>query len=241
MLENFLCDELTRRGYQPVYTPHIGRVELYQISGHYPYYADSQFPPIVMAEDEQYLLKPMNCPHHIMIYKSKPRSYRDLPVRLAEFGTVYRYEQSGELNGMTRVRGFTQDDAHIFCTEEQVAERVPRLHRNDPVRAEDAGPERLSRAARLSRSGERQIRRQRRELAAGRSGPGSGLPRDGLAELARRAGRSGVLRSEGRFRRGRLHRPRVAAWAPCSWTTICPARSGSAWNTSAPTTIRTSR
>ncbi|HEX4146090.1 MAG TPA: threonine--tRNA ligase [Pirellulales bacterium] len=122
LLENFLKDELAQRGYEPVYTPNIARVELYQISGHYPYYADSQFKPIVMSEDEKYLLKPMNCPHHIMIYKSKPRSYRDLPVRLAEFGTVYRYEQSGELGGMTRVRGFTQDDAHLFCTEEQVAD-----------------------------------------------------------------------------------------------------------------------
>ncbi|HEY2892653.1 MAG TPA: threonine--tRNA ligase [Pirellulales bacterium] len=122
LLESFVREELTRRGYQPVYTPNIGKVELYQISGHFPYYADSQFKPIVMSEDERYLLKPMNCPHHIMIYKSKPRSYRDLPVRLAEFGTVYRYEQSGELGGMTRVRGFTQDDAHLFCTEEQVAD-----------------------------------------------------------------------------------------------------------------------
>ena len=122
LLENYLKEELSRRGYHPVYTPNIGRVELYQISGHYPYYADSQFKPIVMSEDEKYLLKPMNCPHHIMVYKSKPRSYRDLPVRLAEFGTVYRYEQSGELGGMTRVRGFTQDDAHLFCTEEQVAD-----------------------------------------------------------------------------------------------------------------------
>ena len=124
ILENFIKDELTRRGYTPVYTPNIARVDLYKISGHYPYYADSQFKPIVMSEDEQYLLKPMNCPHHIMIYKSKPRSYRDLPVRLSEFGTVYRYEQSGELGGLTRVRGFTQDDAHIFCTEEQVADEV---------------------------------------------------------------------------------------------------------------------
>ncbi len=124
LLESFIKDELTRRGYTPVYTPNIGRVDLYKISGHYPYYADSQFRPIVMSEDEQYLLKPMNCPHHIMIYKSKPRSYRDLPVRLSEFGTVYRYEQSGELGGLTRVRGFTQDDAHIFCTEEQVADEV---------------------------------------------------------------------------------------------------------------------
>ena len=122
LLENFTREELTRRGYTPVYTPHIGKIDLYKISGHYPYYADSQFKPIVMSDDEQYLLKPMNCPHHIMIYKSKPRSYRDLPVRLAEFGTVYRYEQSGELGGLTRVRGFTQDDAHIFCTEDQVAE-----------------------------------------------------------------------------------------------------------------------
>jgi threonyl-tRNA synthetase len=121
-LENFVRDELVRRGYDPVYTPHIGRVELYQTSGHYPYYADSQFTPIEIDEGERYLLKPMNCPHHIMIYKSRPRSYRDLPLRLAEFGTVYRYEQSGELNGMTRVRGFTQDDAHLFCTEDQVGE-----------------------------------------------------------------------------------------------------------------------
>jgi threonyl-tRNA synthetase len=124
LLENFVRDELTKRGYQGVYTPNIGKIDLYKISGHFPYYADSQFKPIIMSEEEQYLLKPMNCPHHVMIYKNKPHSYRDLPVRLAEFGTVYRYEQSGELGGMTRVRGFTQDDAHIFCTEEQVAEEV---------------------------------------------------------------------------------------------------------------------
>ena len=122
VLEDFLRQELTRRGYLPVYTPHIARVELYETSGHYPYYADSQFAPIEMEPGERYLLKPMNCPHHIMIYKARPRSYRELPVRLAEFGTVYRYEKSGELGGMTRVRGFTQDDAHIFCTEEQVAQ-----------------------------------------------------------------------------------------------------------------------
>lgn len=121
-LEDYLKEELRKRDYEAVYTPNIGRVELYEISGHYPYYSDSQFTPIDMDDGERYLLKPMNCPHHIMIYKAKPRSYRDLPVRLAEFGTVYRYEQSGELSGMTRVRGFTQDDAHIFCTEEQVAE-----------------------------------------------------------------------------------------------------------------------
>jgi len=121
-LEAFIYGELIRRGYQPVYTPAIGRVHLYETSGHYPYYADSQFPPIEMADGDRYLLRPMNCPHHIRIYQSKPRSYRELPLRIAELGLVHRFEQSGELNGMTRVRGFTQDDAHIFCTEDQVAD-----------------------------------------------------------------------------------------------------------------------
>jgi threonyl-tRNA synthetase len=186
ILESFIRDELLKRGYQPVYTPNIGRLELYRTSGHFPYYRDSQYPPVYMhplaglvdhvmstalvgpaadapaaaadrtdafldqllelaesmnvplpgqsrlerieaarkwlLEQEGYLLKPMNCPHHIQIYKANPHSYRDLPVRLAEFGTVYRFEQTGELSGMTRVRGFTQDDAHLFCTEDQVGD-----------------------------------------------------------------------------------------------------------------------
>jgi threonyl-tRNA synthetase len=213
LLENFIKDELLKRGYSPVYTPHIGRLELYRTSGHFPYYRDAQFPPMYyrvaagaldlcqyrlsmgvvdekreaeaaaymkqchflppeyeraksqeeklelvhqyvlqvlqvmdvdlpdyhraqdhksrsdallkwLMEQEGYLLKPMNCPHHIQIYKAQPRSYRDLPVRLAEFGTVYRYEQTGELNGMTRVRGFTQDDAHLFMTPDHVEEEL---------------------------------------------------------------------------------------------------------------------
>ena len=123
-LTDFLKQEQIKRGYEPVITPHIGRLELYKTSGHYPYYSDSQFPAMKEVDEgehvEGYLLKPMNCPHHIEIYAGKRRSYRDLPVRLAEFGTVYRYEQSGELGGLTRVRGFTQDDAHIFCTPDQV-------------------------------------------------------------------------------------------------------------------------
>lgn len=119
-LENFLKKEQLKRNYEPVITPHIGRLELYKTSGHYPYYSDSQFPPMMEDEERGYLLKPMNCPHHIQIYDDKPRSYRDLPVRLAEFGNVYRYEQSGELGGLTRVRGFTVDDAHIFCRPDQV-------------------------------------------------------------------------------------------------------------------------
>jgi threonyl-tRNA synthetase len=170
-LQTFISEELRKQGYSQVFTPHIGKLELYKISGHFPYYKESQFTPIVENEslgkmlhegcscaemvvrleavsahlasqinqrtgretiapdrvkpDDQlldgFMLKPMNCPHHIKIFASQPHSYRDLPVRLAEFGTVYRWEQSGELNGMTRVRGFTQDDAHLFCTEDQVA------------------------------------------------------------------------------------------------------------------------
>ena len=121
-LENFLYSELIKRNYQPMYSPVVCRVELFETSGHYPYYADSQFPPMVLDNTDRYLLRPMNCPLHVMVYNFKPRSYRDLPLRLAEFGNVHRFEQSGELNGMTRVRGFTQDDAHIFCTEDQVEE-----------------------------------------------------------------------------------------------------------------------
>ncbi|MEP7217272.1 MAG: threonine--tRNA ligase [Bacteroidota bacterium] len=119
-LENFLRGEQRKRGYSPVVTPHIGNLDLYRTSGHYPYYAESQFTPIKLEDDEQYLLKPMNCPHHCQIYASRPRSYRDLPLRLAEFGTVYRYEKSGQLNGLTRVRSFTVDDAHLFIRPDQV-------------------------------------------------------------------------------------------------------------------------
>lgn len=180
ILESFIKDELIKRGYSPVYTPNIGRLELYRTSGHFPYYRDAQYPPLYLhpmgacidtwltqlqnnelrsdqeeaflelAQSQQvelkeydpeaavekriaslkawiesqegYLVKPMNCPHHIQIYQATPHSYRDLPVRLAEFGTVYRFEQTGELSGLTRVRGFTQDDAHLFCTEDQVGE-----------------------------------------------------------------------------------------------------------------------
>ncbi|MCA9129465.1 MAG: threonine--tRNA ligase [Planctomycetales bacterium] len=181
LLEDFLRQELLRRGYEPVYSPHIGRVELYETSGHFPYYRDSQFPPLFVEQagglvdgwidrlqsadgltseqerqlseaakvlgaeipdyqpesdvesrlaalqawqraHERYLVKPMNCPHHAQIFKAQPRSYKQLPLRLMEFGTVYRYEQTGELNGMLRVRGLTQDDAHIFCTQDQVEE-----------------------------------------------------------------------------------------------------------------------
>ncbi len=120
-LENFLKRAQKKAGYSPVITPHIGNKELYVCSGHYSKYGKDSFQPIHTPEEgEEYLLKPMNCPHHCELYKATPKSYKDLPVRFAEFGTVYRYEQSGELHGLTRVRGFTQDDAHIFCTPDQL-------------------------------------------------------------------------------------------------------------------------
>ncbi|MHA8086523.1 threonine--tRNA ligase [Aquirufa sp. Wall-65K1] len=127
-LENFLRRAQVRAGYSPVVTPHIGSKELYVTSGHYAKYGKDSFQPIhTPDEGEEFLLKPMNCPHHCEIYKTKPRSYKDLPLRLAEFGTVYRYEQSGELHGLTRVRGFTQDDAHIFCRPDQVEDEFMKV------------------------------------------------------------------------------------------------------------------
>jgi threonyl-tRNA synthetase len=146
-LQNFISEELLKQGYQQVFTPHIGRLGLYKTSGHFPYYRESQFPPIIENDSltklasegctcadltnrlekgdiDGFLLKPMNCPMHIRIFAQRPRSYREMPIRLAEFGTVYRWEQSGELSGMTRVRGFTQDDAHLFVTEDQLGQEV---------------------------------------------------------------------------------------------------------------------
>ncbi len=298
LLEAFIKDELVKRGYEPVYTPHIGRLELYRTSGHFPYYRDSQYPPMFahpagsaldlaqhrlaagpldeakelemvnfmkltqfhvpgyaeaktqadklhavgvfvkdvlqamdvkipdfavakepaeqaealmgwLKDQEGYLLKPMNCPHHIQIYKAEPRSYRDLPIRLAEFGTVYRYEQSGELGGMTRVRGFTQDDAHLFVTPEQIETEVGanidlvlfvlsslglndyrvRVGLRDPNSAKYIGdPEDWNRAEQTLL-----------DLVKGRG-----------MNSSRRGGRGGLLRSEDRLRCARLHRPRVA-------------------------------
>ncbi|MBI1335698.1 MAG: threonine--tRNA ligase [Phycisphaera sp.] len=146
-LQNFITGHLKRQGYQQVFTPHIGKLDLFRTSGHFPYYRESQYPPLIdhdhlttiakegctcaelanrldKGEVDGYLLKPMNCPFHIKVFDSEKRSYRDMPIRLAEFGTVYRWEQSGELNGMTRVRGFTQDDAHLFVTEDQLDAEV---------------------------------------------------------------------------------------------------------------------
>lgn len=146
-LQDFISFHLRRQGYSQVFTPHVGKLDLYRTSGHFPYYQESQYPPLIerdlmkkLADEgctcgelanlmksgdiDGYMLKPMNCPHHVKIYASQQRSYRDLPLRLAEFGTVYRWEQSGEISGMTRVRGFTQDDAHLFVTEDQIAQEV---------------------------------------------------------------------------------------------------------------------
>ncbi len=202
----------------------IGNVHLYETSGHYPYYKDSQFPPIEMADGERYLLRPMNCPHHVTIYKSKPRSYRDLPLRLAEFGTVHRFEQSGELNGMTRVRGFTQDDAHIFCTEEQVADEFRGCIDMTQFVLKTLGLDDYRVRLGFRDPAERQVRGQRGDVAAGRGGVGERLPRHGPAA---------TCTSSGARRRSTAPRP-TSSWptasaatgslAPCSSTTTCPAR-----------------
>ena len=127
-LENFLKKAQRKAGYEQVISPHIGQKQLYETSGHYEKYGQDSFQPIKTPhEDEEFLLKPMNCPHHCEIYKSRPHSYKELPIRFAEFGTVYRYEQSGELHGLTRVRGFTQDDAHIFCRPDQLKEEFKKV------------------------------------------------------------------------------------------------------------------
>src|SRR5690606_35738211 len=127
-LIDFLQRAQLKSGYEPVVTPHVGHKQLYVTSGHYEKYGEDSFQPIkTPVEGEEFLLKPMNCPHHCEIYKTKPRSYKDLPVRFAEFGTVYRYEQSGELHGLTRVRGFTQDDAHLFCRPDQVKDEFKKV------------------------------------------------------------------------------------------------------------------
>jgi len=126
IIEDFWRKEHIKRGYQPVYTPHVGRAKLWEISGHLEYYKENMYPSMKL-ENVEYYIKPMNCPFHILIYKSRGRSYRDLPIRYAEMGTVYRYERSGVLHGLLRVRGFTQDDAHIFCTPEQVEEEIVKV------------------------------------------------------------------------------------------------------------------
>ena len=127
-LENFLSEAQKKQGYEFVISPHIGAKELYVTSGHWDKYGADSFQPIKTPnEGEEFLLKPMNCPHHCEIYKAQQWSYKDLPKRYAEFGTVYRYEQSGELHGLTRVRGFTQDDAHLFCTPDQLLQEFEKV------------------------------------------------------------------------------------------------------------------
>lgn len=140
IIENYLHDELQKEGYQWIYTPHIGSRKLWEISGHWSFYSESMYPPLEVNQSlkelqkgqkpktkEEYLLKPMNCPFHVYVYNSKIRSYKDLPIKLAELGTVYRYERSGTLHGLTRVRGFTQDDAHIICTQDQITKELEKL------------------------------------------------------------------------------------------------------------------
>ena len=245
-MQNFISRELTRQGYSQVFTPHIGKLGLYRTSGHFPYYKESQYPPIVERETldllakegctcaelsnkldageiNGYLLKPMNCPHHIKIFASQKHSYRDLPIRLAEFGTVYRWEQSGELGGMTRVRSFTQDDAHLFCTEEQLPAEVLGCLESRQDRLQSARHEGLPRARRPARSRQRQVHR--------RSGQSGTRPRKPAAMPPP----ASACRSRRNRAKPPSTDPRSISWsrtswaangssAPCRSTTTCPIR-----------------
>ena len=231
---------MIRRGYQPVYTPNIGRVELYQISGHYPYYADSQFKPIVMSDGRAVPAQAdeLPAPHHDLQVEAAELSR--LPVRLAEFGTVYRYEQSGELGGMTRVRGFTQDDAHLFCTEEQVADEFRGcLEMTQSVLKTLGMTNYRVRLGFRDPASDKYVGRAE-TWQQGRGGAGSSVPRTVIPNF-----KIAAARPRSTAPRPTSWSPTASAangsWAPCNSTTTCPARSVSAWNTSAPTTSRTSR
>ncbi len=208
-MENWMREECLRRGYQLVYTPHIMKRELWKVSGHEEVYADNMYPPMEL-DDAEYRLKPMNCPGHILIYKNSPKSYRDLPQRYAEFGNVYRYERSGTMHGLLRVRGFTQDDAHIFCTREQIVSEVEGCHRlrrsgdeefrfrGIPRGIVDAQARQSGLHRHTGRVGRERRRTERRAHQA----------RPHLPDLPRR---SSVLRPQDRHQAGRCPGPFVAA------------------------------
>ncbi len=228
-LERWLRQTQFDNGYLPVVTPHIGNLNLYRTSGHYPYYKDSQYAPI-QVDEEEFLLKPMNCPHHIMIYKSDMRSYRDLPVRCAEFGTVYRYEQSGELHGLTRVRGFTVDDAHLFVTPEQLAGGVHERRPADPVRLQHGRLLGLPRPRRRARPARATSTSAATNCGRRRRAPSSKPARNwNCPTPSRRAKPPSTAPSS--TSSSATCSSASGSWARCRSITTC--RSASNWNTSA--------
>ena len=243
-LESYSRAKHIEAGYQFVNSPHITKAQLFHTSGHLDWYADGMFPPMHIDAEfnedgtlrkpgQDYYLKPMNCPMHCLIFRARGRSYRELPLRLFEFGTVYRYEKSGVVHGLTRVRGFTMDDAHIFCTRDQMRDELASLLRFVLDLLGDYGLERLLPGA--VHQGPGQVRRLRRGLGGGHQHPGRGR-RGVRAGAGARPGRRGVLRAED-LRAG--HATRWAAAGRCqpsSW--ISTSRSDSSWNTPPPTARR---
>jgi threonyl-tRNA synthetase len=223
-LEDFLKKEQLKRGYQPVITPHIGHKNLYVTSGHWEKYGEDSFQPILTPQkDEIFLLKPMNCPHHCEIFAHRPRSYRELPLRIAEFGTVYRYEQSGELHGLTRVRGFTQDDSHIFCTEDQLKQEFLGVLELTRYVLAKLGFEKFTAQISL-RDPENKTKYvgteenwRKAEQAIIDAAAEVGL--NTVTEL----GEAAFYGPKARFYGEGCPRPLMAAWAPFRWTTTCPS------------------
>ena len=209
-MEDWMRDEYLRRGYSLVFTPHVARTDLWKTSGHEGYYAQNMFTPMEL-DDADYRMKPMNCPFHILIYRDSLKSYRDLPVRLGELGTVYRYERSGVMHGLLRVRGFTQDDAHIFCTPEQIEDEVVgcidfalavlKTYGFDQFQVELSTWDPNDQKTYAGRP-------DQWETGAALAGAGAEPPRDSVQDDP---GRSGVLRAEDRHQAGRCHRTAVAA------------------------------
>ena len=222
-LEQFLRGVQKEYGYQQVITPHIGNKELYVTSGHYAKYGKDSFQPIhTPIEGEEYLLKPMNCPHHCEIYRSKPRSYKELPVRLAEFGTVYRYEQSGELHGLTRVRGFTQDDAHMFVRPDQLLEEFEKRDRHRALYLQDAEVRQLygtDFAARPQQQGE--VHRFGRKLGEGRKRHHPGRQGERAQRRSSNCGEAAFYGPEAGFHGHAMPSAASGSWVRSRWITTC--------------------
>ena len=207
-----LMEEYSRQrhidgGYEFVYTPHITKSELFEISGHLEWFAEGMFPPMELDEGQRYYLKPMNCPFHILVFRSRQRSYRELPMRLFEFGTVYRYEKSGVVHGLTRVRGMTQDDSHIFCTREQMGEELGGAAHLRARPAARLRPRRL--LPRALHPAPRQGGGHRRGVGRGHRGA-AGRGRGARARARHGRGRRGVLRAQDLGAGPRRHRPALA-------------------------------
>ncbi len=235
-MEDYSRRRHEEEGYEFVYTPHATKGKLFETSGHLDWYADGMYPPMQLDEGVDYYLKPMNCPMHNLIFDARGRSYRELPLRLFEFGTVYRYEKSGVVHGLTRARGFTQDDAHIYCTTEQMAEELDRTLTFVLEPAARLRPDRLLPGAVHQGPGE--VRRLGRGLGGGHRDAAPGRREAGPA-AGPGPGRRRLLRPEDLRPDARTPSAAPGRCRPCSSTSTC--RSASTWSTPAPTAPSSAR